>query len=443
MMYRLLGLVICILILASPINSLIAYSEQELIGLKLRVEMNKVTVLSPFYHITFDLNRGFGVVGWVIRNDRGEFIDLIGGGYPLPSLVLNAYTRDNLTGRYTFILGNRTYTIPLSTLVYNEWDFEIYSNTSELITLIFTPSSRAQVDIDPLTITVTAKFRLWSPSVEFTFEIYNPSNKTIAVRGPRGGPELYLIAYSGDHDKWHGVIADTGLPFFGGTLLSEGSVNIAISLDSASLVYIDSINNKSIVRYIAGLRVLEPQSFYVQFSRGLTFGDAFIANAMALNLTLPETLLIQPGGSKTIRFLVSYIPYNPSLVISSGLESSLLVAYREYPAILFNLTTIDTNELIKNLSRIIQTLKDNLTRLDTRVRELEGLKSYWDTEIKIRDSTIKELQSRLGRQNLISISLMGIGLILGVIGGFIIFKVRSESVRVKGEEKIVKKRRKS
>ncbi|MEM4429043.1 MAG: hypothetical protein QXJ33_04295, partial [Acidilobaceae archaeon] len=71
MMYRLLGLVICILILASPINSLIAYSEQELIGLKLRVEMNKVTVLSPFYHITFDLNRGFGVVGWVIRNDRG------------------------------------------------------------------------------------------------------------------------------------------------------------------------------------------------------------------------------------------------------------------------------------------------------------------------------------------------------------------------------------
>jgi hypothetical protein len=89
---------------------------------------------------------------------------------------------------------------------------------------------------------------------------------------------------------------------------------------------------------------------------------------------------------------------------------------------------------LRNLTRPLQDrireLEGNVSKLKSRVGELEGLKSFWENEISIRDSQIKRLQAQVSRQNLISLGLLTLGLVLGFTGGLLASRVRREELPV-------------
>lgn len=394
----------------------------ESLSMRLFVDADNVSIISPLISVNLKQSMGGGITAWKTV-EGGRDRDMTELAYPLPSLVLYAYT-SNVTGRYTFTLGDRSHTVALPTITYLPWRAEVVANTSELIVVTMSPSPEAARDIRPLEVSVTVRARLWSPTLEYTITFVNPSAEAVNLKGPFRGPQIYLIVYTSDPSKWFGVVTDTGTDKFRGQRLNgtEG-VRLLVNAESVAMASYADPKNSASLNQLVGIQPLEPRTLLVSFSRGLRLGNVTVSNAAVLTVALQEVTL-SPQQSLTFSFRVAYLPYNPVLFSMAGLDSSAVIANRGY---LNNLTVLALRDPIESFAELrgqVNNLSREVERLSARARELEGLKSYWDNEIKIKDNEIRNLRERLEGRNLVTIGLAALGLVLGLVGGLVAARAR-------------------
>ncbi|MEN2999834.1 MAG: hypothetical protein ABDH61_04590 [Acidilobaceae archaeon] len=396
-------------------------------GMRVVIDENSVSIISPLLGVNIRLNQGGGITTWKAV-EEGRERDMTELAYPLPTLAIYAYTK-NVTGRYTFVLGDRSHTVSLPTLTYQRWRAELIANASELISVVLTPSPEAASDIEPLQVSVTVRARLWSPALEYTITFVNPSAEAVTLKGPFRGPQIYLIVYTSDPSKWVGTIVDTGTDKFRGQRLNgtEG-VRVLVNADSIAMASYADPKNTASLNQLVGIQPLEPRTLFVNFSRGLRLGNVTVRNAVALTFATQEVTLL-PQQSFTISFRVAYLPYNPVMFSMAGLDSSAIIAHQGY---LNNLTTLAFRDPIASFVELrsqVNNLSKEVEKLSARTKELEGLKSYWENEIKIRDNDLKSLKGTLEERNLVTIGLLALGFVLGLAGGFVAARAREGVAR--------------
>lgn len=380
-------------------------------------------IRGPYYTVKLDPNKGGGISSWRVADGK----ELLGG--PIPSLALNAYTGNFTKGRLT--LGATEF--PISTLAYMPWRATVVANTSELITISLEPSDGALEDVKPLRVSAIMRFLTWAPWIEYSITFTNPTGSNVVLRGPSGGPELYLIVYTNETERWSGVVVDAGGKALGGARLASGEERLAIALSSASLIY---ESNKKI-GYVAGLSRPSPETVIVGFYRGKV-GNATVPNAVTIAIRLLDAYIIRPEQSLTISLRVSYVPYNPVLLLASGLEGAAVVANQTAYLDLLTLGQRNPLEALAEASRTIESLRTQVNNLTRKVAELEGLRSYWENEMKILRDEISGLRSSLSSRNVLTIGLAALAAILGFAGGLIAKRGR-EIVEV--EERARRRRR--
>ncbi|MCX8195587.1 MAG: TMF family protein [Acidilobaceae archaeon] len=399
----------------------------EALALRLAVDPDNVSITGPLVSVNLRLSTGGGVTTWRTV-DEGRERDMTELAYPLPSLVISAFTR-NVTGRYSFVLDNRAFTAALPTVTYLPWRAEVAVNSSELIVINMSPSEEAQRDISPLRLTVTVKARLWSPALEYYVTFENPSSESVTLRGPYRGPLVYLIVYTSEPAKWAGIVVDTGTDrlraqVFNGT----AGMRFTVEADAIALALFEDPKNPKSLRQVVGIEPLRPKSLFVNFSRGLRLGDATIGNAVAMLISTQEVTLA-PEESFTMAFRVSYLPYNPVILSMAGLDAAAIVASRGH---LTNITTLAYRDPLKSMAELraeVEGLSREVDKLKARIGELEGLKSYLENEMKIKDKEIADLRSSLAGKNTISLGLLVLGLVLGLVGGLVAARGREAVTR--------------
>lgn len=399
-------------------------SEGREMFLRLRQIDDALEVSNPYYTIKIDAAKGGGISSWKLYDGK----ELVGG--PIPSLAINAYTGDAIKGRIRLVDS----TAPLSTLAYMPWSSTIVANTSELVAIYLKPSEEALEDVKPLEVSVIMRFLTWAPWVEYSLTFTNPTGSEVKLKGPAGGPEFYLIVYSDEVEKWSGAVVDVGTRTLGGAKLASGEERVAISLLSAALIY--ESNNK--ISYVAGLSQLSQETVIVGFTRGKV-GNATVPNAATLSIKMLDEYVIKPEQSLEISFRVSYLPYNPVLLLSSGLEGPAIVANQTLLLDFLRLGERNPLETIAEYTRTIQSLRGEVANLTKRIGELEGLKSYWDNEMRILRDEISSLRESLSTRNVLTIGLVLLGAILGFAGGLVAQRRREGGVEV--EERARRRRR--
>ncbi|MFN4046428.1 MAG: hypothetical protein ACK4H7_03725, partial [Acidilobaceae archaeon] len=280
---------------------------------------------------------------------------------------------------------------------------------------------------------------VWSPSIEYEVLIINPSNETVTLRGPFGGPEVLLVVDDGSPGHWLMSMADSGLSYFGGKASNETETPLrASALEAAALLRLKSPGNTSVVNYMAGFKPLEPLSYTLVFYRGFEVDNTTVETPVVMR-AIADPAVLGKGDSRILRFTVSYLPGNARIAALAGLESALIVANPSF--LLDVLGLIDLEGKIRRLEDAIKNLTATINNLNSKIRELEGRDAYWQNELSIRDTRIRSLESSLKRQSIISIGLLALGVIIGVTGGFIASKLRMEATIAARKEKPIKKKR--
>ncbi|MDM7275621.1 MAG: hypothetical protein P3X22_005845 [Thermoprotei archaeon] len=283
-----LGLALAALVALACVQAGIVEGQVKLLTSEVRD--GKLIVSNQFYTIVMDFRRGASIVNWTINTPGGP-VNLIGSGDFLPSVLLNAYTK-NLTGVYEFTYKGRRLSVPLSTLAYKPWNYTIVANTTELLTVKLTPSPEALKDVEPLQVFVTVKFKVWSPSIEYEILLINFSNETVTLRGPFGGPEVHLVVDDGSPGHWLMSMADSGLSYLGGKASGETETPLrASALEAAVLLRLESPGNTSLINYMAGFKPLEPLSYTLVFYRGFEVGNTTVETPVVLRAIADPAVL--------------------------------------------------------------------------------------------------------------------------------------------------------
>ncbi len=395
-----------------------------------------VVVSNYYYTVKLDFNRGVSISSWMVVLPNGSKVELLRIGAVLPSILVNAYVNKS-TGYYEFVYGGQTGRIPLSTLAFKPWNFRIISNTTDLLTVRATPSDEALIDVRPLIVDAIIKARIWSPSLEYTITFYNPSNETITLTGPNGGPEIMLVVDDSSPDHWILSLADTGLEYLGGTAdVKPGEPVRTINLEAVALVRLANVSDKTSFLYLAGFKPLQPLSYTLLYHVGVKAGNVSLETPVILRLIL-EPVTLKPGDSFNIRFNVAYVYREPATIVQAGLEPAAIVVDSGLLGQVIGLSNFEgyVRNVTKPLLDKIRELEGNISKLESRVRELEGLKSFWENEISIRDSQVRSLRAQLSRQNLVALGLLALGVVLGFSGGLLVSRIRREEVPVRKKER--------
>jgi len=424
---RVVPLIVCLVLLATPLASLSERNPPFVIS---SVSGGVVTVSNYYYTVKLDFNRGISISSWSVILPNGSRVELLRIGSVLPSILLNAYV--SRTGYYEFTYEGLTARIPLSTLAFKPWSYRVVANTTDLLSIEATPSNEALVDVSPLTVRAVIKARIWSPSIEYTITFHNPSNETVTLKGPHGGPEVVLVVDDGSPGNWILSLADTGLGYLGGTAdVEPGDPVRAFSLEAVALVRLADVGDRASILYLAGFKPLQPLSYTVVYHVGVNAGNASIDTPVLLKL-IAEPVTLRPGESFELRFNVAYVYGEPAVLAQAGLEPAAIVVNSGVLSQIIGLSNVE--DYLRNLTRPLQDrirgLEESISKLKSRVGELEGLKSFWENEISIRDSQIKRLQAQVSRQNMISLGLLALGLVLGFTGGLLVSRVRREELPV-------------
>lgn len=424
---RILALIVCTMLLA--VTPSMVFAERNPPFVISEAKGNLVTVSNYYYTVRLDFSKGLTVQSWVVILPNGSRVELLRDGHLIPSIILNAYV-DKPTGRYEFEFNGSKVSIPLSTLASKPWSYRVTANTTELLVIEARPSEEALVDVKPLHVEATLKFRIWSPSVEYTIVFSNPSNETITLTGPYGGPEVLVVVNDGAPGNWILALADTGLGYLGGTSdVKPGEPIKTVSLEAAALVRLANVTAKTSMLYLAGFKPLQPLSYTVLYQVGVRADNVTIPDPVVMRLIM-QPVTLKPGEVFQLRFTVAYIYREPAVIAQSGLEPAAIIVDSGVLSQLIGLANVE--ELIRNVTKPlndrIKELEGNISKLESRIRELEGLKSFWDNEISIRDREIGRLKSQISRANIIALGLLALGLVLGFGGGLLASRVRREEM---------------
>jgi len=431
--FKIVAVIVCFTLLVSP---LVALAERNPPFVISNVSNGVVTVSNYYYTVKLDFKRGVSVASWVVVLPNGSSVELLRLGSIIPSILFNAFTNRS-SGYYEFTYNGTPARIPLSTLAFKPWSFEVVSNTTDLLVIQAKPGDEASVDVKPLNVTAIIKARIWSPSLEYIVRFENPSNESVTLRGPDGGPEIIIVVDDGSPDSWILSLADTGLGYLGGTAdVKPGEPIRAFSLDAVALVRLENVTDKTSALYFVGVKPVQPLSYLALYQVGVRAEGVRLDTPVVLRL-IADPVTLKPGDSFEFRFNVAYVYREPVVLAQSGLEPAAIVVDSNVLSNLIGFYNFEgyVRNLTKPLQDRIGELQGNISRLESRVRELEGLKSFWENEISIRDGEIKSLRSQLSRQNLISLGLLALGLVLGFSGGFVASRFRREEVAVRRRER--------
>jgi hypothetical protein len=199
---------------------------------------------------------------------------------------------------------------------------------------------------------------------------------------------------------------------------------------------LENVTDKTSALYFVGVKPVQPLSYLALYQVGVRAEGVRLNTPVVLRL-IADPVTLKPGDSFEFRFNVAYVYREPVVLAQSGLEPAAIVVDSNVLSNLIGFYNFEgyVRNLTKPLQDRIGELQGNISRLESRVRELEGLKSFWENEISIRDGEIKSLRSQLSRQNLISLGLLALGLVLGFSGGFVASRFRREEVAVRRRER--------
>jgi len=430
---KVVAVIACLMLLGLP---LAASAERNPPFVISSVSRGVVTVSNYYYTVKLDFNKGVSVSSWVVVLPNGSKVELLRLGSIIPSILLNAFVNRS-SGYYEFTYNGSTARIPLSTLAFKPWSFEVVSNTTDLLSIRAKPGDEALVDVKPLVVTAVIKARIWSPSLEYTITFINPSNETITLRGPDGGPEIVVVVDDGVPGNWILSLADTGLGYLGGTAeVKPGEPVRSFNLEAVTLVRLANATDKASAIYFAGLKPIQPLSYTILYQVGVKAGDLSLDTPVILRL-IADPITLKPNDVFELKFNIAYVYREPMVLAQSGLEPAAIVVDSNVLGRIIGLYNFE--DYIRNATKPLQDrmreLEGNISKLESRVRELEGLKSFWENEISIKESQVNSLRSQISRQNLVSLGLLALGLVLGFSGGFLATRFRREELPVRRKER--------
>jgi hypothetical protein len=412
------------------------------------IKNHLLTFWTPFYNITLNLSKGISI--WRVRFYNGFTF------YPLtcikgfPSFILLAFTDGNGPLYNNIIVGNETYRTlyPGSSLSLYTWTANLMYRSDSEMAFILTPTKKALQSIKPLKVNIIIKVYYFKPIIEFNVTFTNPSKSRVLLKGEtikdiKYGPGMGIVTCSLKGREWD---------------------QIAITYTNNSLqairLRLDSLNNITKMSKVVSVLLSNPK------------GSSQPKNILLIKPITPKPegitgfnkLTLQPvGGKEKITnitlysvFLV-YKPLNLSASKSVSYVFDLLLAHIEDPASIFlydlghvyyslnknwfysslnqvmkfkeivnNLTNLEVTN--NNLRKRVSNLERKCSNLSKSLDEALGKIDYFKVNYNLLKENIADLNHKLKKCFIIEISLLIIGIIVGVFGGWIIHSIKSSGV---------------
>ena len=449
----LLALSLIALFLASitPIATIVSAvdSSQDSVGIldyTLDVERGYLSVWNAFYNITINLNVGARIEGFQVRH-HGIQYELVQCGETMPSLIL--YARTNTTTiewppTHTVSYGNDTYTVRYpGNLAFEKWTARVKSRTQDTLIVELLPGREALSDIAPLNLSVFVYFSAYAPFIEYHVRLYNPSDEPVLLYSytPEGNPlglEVRLVACDGSPHLWNQTILlvnETGSYLVSRSM--SGSLMTDLIKEPVYAAAVTRYQGETKIEgrplYIAALLPIEPRPEAVFGAKGMTLtaengNITSFKDPVMVSLIYPAET-IRPGSSLTLVFRVAYIPASINIASLAGL-SDLLYAIDKQGYLKELDTLLNYNDIISNLQEELNNTKADLEKLASEKEDLQKQIGELKASLGLCEASksrvaenLKILRNSLEKATLKQFAALGAGLVLGLIGGFIIRQV--------------------
>ncbi len=400
-------LALAIILLAGylPYNAL---SQSEMPALSWnKLANNTILVETEFYSLILDGDKG-GITRLAVK-DGGSQVDMLRDGDLIPIPLIDITTGPG-GGEYTRSLGNLTYTLDYpSSLSLGNWSVEVVYNDSLKLVVELKPGDSALEDIKPATAVARITFHSWTPIIEYTLTITNPTSDTLMLSGRNGSAVIGVRINDGD-TTWRYAVRT------GGNISIVDSVD-APAQDVSKVFLFRSLDGR--IRYIAYIGV-EPGAEAVKGFRGISTGN-YTSNE-TFNLLLdygdPE---LGPGESINISLTFTYIKANPFLLSEIGILEDVIEIDEKVLADIKTAAAYqdiinDLNETVNSLRERVKNLQQTLEEKNKKLEECKGCEDYWKTELNVLKNRVDQLEANARNAGLRQVIAFIAGLILGFIG---------------------------
>ncbi|GAB6147780.1 hypothetical protein [Stetteria hydrogenophila] len=396
------------------------------------VDENKglVNVETDFFNVTLDLSKGGGLTSATLLYGGVEANPLQAAGC-LPSLFIYAYsnTSSNAPGAsmINVTCGGKTSAVSYpGLLALKPWRASVVYADDETLLLRLEPGPEASVDIEPIKLTVEARFYRHLPVIDYTITFTNPASEpvelySLELAGSRWGPIVELVAGDESPESWNLTVLYT-LESGGARLESSSKSGYLVSFANASRVdAVALLKSQPTPRYLVAV---EPYTKPALAELVKGYAD-LSSEAVRARLIYPLAVL-QPGESYVISFRVALAWWDPGSLSLAGLgglycklgDPTRLKSVFEHESTIENLT--------RQLSSLREQLNETKARLEEaekraedaekRAGELKGLLSKCMADYNYTKARLEAANAKVKRAGAQAVAALLAGVVLGLAG---------------------------
>ena len=358
------------------------------IGVSVSMENETLTISS--YYIDLFINSS-GLVGVVVRGEDGSEVVLVANSTSAPA-ISPLLPLDPEGG----LLGN---------ILNRGWRIASYFSDGYKAEAVLEASSGSLGIVQRITV------YSWRPSIDVSLLVTNTGNASIRLDNASIGVLIPL--------KPESEVENLSLAYL---FLEGGRTNINIIVNKASLE-VSNLTAASIIGgdFIAGIGLDAPIDARILFEPNITIDNSTMS-AMAVLLGDGD---LEPSESISLEFTVVYGVLAPIYIVQDSVYP-MVTALMDLNEGVRNLASFQStierlNSTIQSLRETIDSLRDDLEELRAENEELEGAVEYWKTEYEVLREALSP--GAANRPDILVPAAFTIGILLGVVGGAIIYRI--------------------
>ncbi len=345
---------------------------------------NTLTINTMFYNLKLDADNG-GITWIEIRNDIGEtFTALNSTTYP----YIGIYQVENNT-----------------VVKITNYSLEVNKISSDIVVAKLSKTFENNTSLE-----IVFFFYSWTPEIDYMIT-YNGGQNKLIISYPvettdlnQSLIEVNLLKYSYPNLTVSPMVLNT-------TVNAENLVAVGMQALSVS-------NNTTKLAFFQGIIPVTPEP--VNLTYKLEPLDNSSIRTLLLEYNVNNTTTI-----KSSVFLTNYLPAvlgsTPLAIIlkntgTSDLEFKILSQLKSY--------LNQLNNTIQNLNQVIENLRQENTNLTKQLDYYKGKVDVYKQELEKAKTDYKILKERLSNDARLTVAALIVGLILGLVGGLFVVRIR-------------------